>query len=84
MSKRQENYLFLYNSGQDNFCPWIWNVLPLCLAEGDIKQINADSTIPSEEDVRFAGKLSQISVCSHREPFVLEIGKTIIANGWSH
>ena len=53
-------------------------LLPLCLAKGDIKQINADSTIPSEEDVRFAGNLSQISVCSHCEPLVLKIGKPLM------
>ena len=28
------------------------NFLPLCLAEADIKQTNADSTSPSEKDVR--------------------------------
>ena len=28
--------------------------LPLCLAEADIKQTNANSTIPFEKDVRFA------------------------------
>ena len=36
------------------------NVLPLCLAEGDIKQINADSTIPSEKDVRFANNVEHL------------------------
>ena len=34
--------------------------LPLCLAEGDIKQINADSTIPSENDARFADNVEHL------------------------
>ena len=34
--------------------------LHLCLASGDIKQINANSTIPSEEDVRFADNVEYL------------------------
>ena len=36
------------------------NLLSFCLAEGNIKQINADSTIPSEKDVRFAENVEHL------------------------
>ena len=35
-------------------------VLPLCLAEADIKQTNADSTSPSEKDVRLAENVEHL------------------------
>ena len=34
--------------------------LPLCLAEADIKQTNADSTIPSKKYVRFAENVEHL------------------------
>ena len=36
------------------------NFLPLCMAKGDIKHINADSTIPSEKDASFADHVEHL------------------------